>query len=211
MIATIWTFITAHWLSIGDGAAVLAATGTALVTAGPAAVVAVLAKVPGWCWLVIVGALLIFLYGQHERVAGEQSVQAKWDVAKVAQAKIDATRAQEVLTLKATHAAAEKESEKRYETKLHALETARTADAADNQRLRRIIANYSAGGRQPGDSDAIAYQRAADRLKVIGALLEEGAGLLDEGLAVIGSRDAEIGRLLDQIQIDRAACTSARP
>lgn len=86
------------------------------------------------------------------------------------------------------------------------------ADAALAGSLRDKLAAYTkGGGRRAGDSDAVAYQRAADRLQIVAGLLAEGQGLVVEGIGVVERRDLEVMRLIDQIAVDRRACSGAAP
>ncbi len=74
--------------------------------------------------------------------------------------------------------------------------------------MRDKLAAFASGDQQPGEADAAACQRAQHRLPIVGALLGEGVSLEAESRAIIDRRDAEVARLLAQINLDRVACSS---
>lgn len=108
--------------------------------------------------------------------------------------------------LQAEHAAAQQQKDEDYAKRIAALDGARRVDAAAAGRLRDKLAAYTSGRGRAGETDATACERARDRLPVVGGLLAEGVELEAESRAVILRRDAEVTRLLEQIQADRKAC-----
>ena len=110
--------------------------------------------------------------------------------------------------LERAHAASTNLKEKEYANRLDQLEIAQRDGAAVAGKLRNQIASYAARDRRPGETDAVAVERYAGRLEVVGGLLQEGIDLVVEGRDRLGRRDLEVNLLLDQIQIDRTACTA---
>lgn len=169
--------------------------------------------IPSWLYWAAIGVLLLAVGGQQVRVAN-----LKTDLAQEKQARSDETAerataaydyAELLRKLASAHAAAQQNNEDKYAAHLKKLESARAADAVVNQRLRDQIADFTAGSRRPGESDAAALERAARRLQIVGGIFAEGSSLLTEGLGIIERRDAEVGRLLSQIADDRAACSAS--
>lgn len=113
-----------------------------------------------------------------------------------------------VAALQFEHSKQTQLKENDHAAKIKELEAGKRADAATAGRLRDRINSYSASDRRPGETDAAAVQRYADRLGIVSRLLGESVDLVVESRAVIGQRDIEVGRLLAQIQIDRVACTA---
>lgn len=109
--------------------------------------------------------------------------------------------------LQAKHAVDQQSLENQYAKNVTELAARLAAGLAENSRLRGTIATYTAPDRRPGETDAAALERAENRLAVVGALLEQGVGLLIEGRGVVEGRDAEVKRLLDQVALDRATCS----
>ena len=118
--------------------------------------------------------------------------------------------ADQVAQLQSQHAAVQQQKEDEYAQQLHNTEIAGVAGRADAQRLRNQLASFTASDRQPGETDTAACQRAQYRLPIVGALLGEGVELEAESRAIIERRDAEVKRLLDQISIDRMACSAVK-
>lgn len=109
--------------------------------------------------------------------------------------------------LQAKHAVNQQSLENQYAKNMADLAARRAADLAELGRMRGTIATYTARDRRPGETDTAALERAEDRLAVVGALLEQGVGLLIEGRGVVEGRDAEVKRLLDQVALDRQTCS----
>lgn len=175
--------------------------------------------IPTWTYLVAIGLLVAGLGAQEIRVSGLKTEVADKETALqreyAARAKETAKRfevamahGETIKRLQSEHATAQQLSENTHAAKIKELEAGRRADAALAGRLRGTIATFTARDRRPGETDAAAVDRYADRLAVVGGLLTEGVDLVAEGRAVVGQRDAEVARLLEQIQIDRAACTA---
>ncbi len=168
-------------------------------------------SIPSWIWPWGVCALLVLaLAGQQIRVSGLQVDLARERQAVSAE---EARRTSAALAFQqlldrvaAAHAVQQQESEDAFNEKLKTLQRDRDRRADDNQRLREQIATFTADDRRPGESDAAALQRATDRLQLVGRLLAEGAELVNDGIGIVERRDLEVGRLLEQIRTDRAAC-----
>ena len=75
-------------------------------------------------------------------------------------------------------------------------------------RMSRDLAAFTSGSRQDGDTDAIALGRCEDRLKKLGALVDRGQSLVERSVTLVEGRDLEVGRLKEQIDLDRAACSA---
>lgn len=168
---------------------------------------------PGWIWPWGVVAALAAGIGVQQLRIGDIKVE----LAQAKQAASDentrrmaaALEFQQMLDRESVaHASAQQSSEDMHNDKVASLQRDRDRRAADNVRLRDQIAAFTAGDRRPGESDAAAFKRAADRLQLVGRLLAEGTGLVDEGIGIVKWRDAEVGRLQDQIRIDREACAA---
>jgi hypothetical protein len=111
--------------------------------------------------------------------------------------------------LLAEHNSKQQEKDKTYAEAIKKLEAVNSAGRDTARGLRNDIAAYvAASGGRPGEADAAVIERYRDRLRLLGELLGQGVDLVVEGQGVVGQRDAEVGRLLGQIQIDRWACQS---
>lgn len=167
--------------------------------------------IPAWVYWAAIGVLTAAVGVQQVRVANGERALAQEQSARADDDRWRATLALEhaaaVGELQYQHAADQQQKDETYAQKLHNLETTGAVDHADAQRLRGKLAAFTSGVVQPGETDAAAGERARDRLPLVGELLAEGVELEAESRAIIQRRDAEVGRLLDQIQIDRVACS----
>lgn len=166
--------------------------------------------IPDWAYWVAIAALAAAVGVQQVRVAN-----LKADVAQVEKARDGETAAREraarehadkLRDLQARHAEEQQQKETDYETKLAKLEKDKRADAAVAGQLRDKLAAFAARSQQPGETDTAAVERYANRLGIVSGLLAESIDLVTEGRSVIERRDAEVGRLLEQINLDRSAC-----
>ncbi len=168
--------------------------------------------IPPWVYWAAIGLLTAAVGAQQLRVANGARALAQEQSARSAdnsqRAALALEHAVAIGKLQSQHAADQQQKDETYVQKLHNLQTAGAVDRADAQRLRGKLATFTSGAVQPGETDAAAGQRARDRLPHVGALLAEGVELEAESRAIIQRRDAEVGRLLDQIRIDRVACTA---
>jgi hypothetical protein len=159
-----------------------------------------------WC---AIGLLVAAVGAQQVRVASVERALAQEQSARaddsLQQALVNLDWVSKVSDLQTKHAADQQQLEETHVQKMHKLETAGAVDRADAQRMRGKLANFASSASQPGETDAAACQRARDRLPKLGDLLAEGIELEAESRSIIERRDAEVGRLLDQIHIDRAA------
>lgn len=133
--------------------------------------------------------------------------------AETSRLEADAERLARELSLErsktqAAHARGQQEKENEYAQELKRQLVARAVDRRELDRLRGTIKTYAAGGGAPGGVDAAAGVSDQDRLDRLAELLDEGVELALEGRGVVEKRDAEVKRLLDQIALDRAACTA---
>ncbi len=175
--------------------------------------------IPSWAYWIAIGTLVAGLGVQEVRISGYKTAVAKAGTALALEQKARSaeTTARSLLALahgkaiaalQFKHAEETQLKENDYAAKIKDLEASKHADAVVASRLRDRINAYAAGDRRPGETDAAAVQRYANQLKVVSGLLGESVDLVVEGRAIIGQRDAEVGRLLDQISIDRVACTA---
>lgn len=165
-------------------------------------------------WIVgAAGAALVTVIGfQHVRIA-----DLKVDVAtleknaagdRADRATLVADHRKEMAEVRELHTKAQQEKDDAFTTKLNTLQAARAADAVLTGSLRRDLATYAARGSRAGETDAARADRAEDRLAALAGLLDEGIGLATEGRDVVGRRDAEVKVLVDQVRIDRTACSA---
>lgn len=168
--------------------------------------------IPSVPTLVIVAALSIAVGVQQVRVDRRDAALAAEVAARATEtaerAGLALDHALTVGRLQSQHAALQQLKEDEYAQQLHNNALAGAAGRADAQRLRDKLATFTSGDRQPGEADTAACQRAQHRLPIVGALLGEGVGLEAESRAIIEQRDAEVARLLAQINVDRAACSA---
>lgn len=171
-----------------------------------------LSLIPSWGTWAAIGVLTAAVGVQQVRVANLKTDLAEQVSARAtettARAKMALDHADAIGKLQYQHAADQQQKEDDYAKKIRSLETAGAAQRADAQRMRDKLTAFTSGDRRPGETDAAACQRARDRLPLVGALLEEGIGLETESRAIIERRDAEVGRLQEQITIDRTACSA---
>ena len=167
--------------------------------------------VPSWVYWMAIAALAAAVFGQQTRVANAKretsAVRAEFDRIGRERAEDLAKYRQEKADLAAAHAAAQQETVDEYQKKLL------VAQGRINQRdvligrLRADQANLTSVRRGPDETDASVLQRTEHRLQAVGSLLVEGAGLVAEGANLVERRDAEVALLVDQIRVDRAACS----
>lgn len=173
--------------------------------------------VPDQLYWIAIGALVIGVGTQTWRLASAKADTSSAQVAlreeKAARAAETAARAtaavnygKQVSQLEHDHALTQQKLENQNAELQKELENRRAADQRIIAGLRGNLANYTAGNRRPGETDAAALERYQHRLDVVGGLLGESFDLLIEGRGIVERRDAEVGRLLDQIRIDRLAC-----
>lgn len=157
------------------------------------------------------GLLLVVLFSLQQGRIGDLKVE----LAKTKQDYADekAVRAAEALRhtdkvreLEAEHATKQQTQEDKYVEEKRILEDRRAAESAGAGRLRQQLAAATARSREPGGADPAACERDQSRLETLGGLAGEGVELLAEGQGLVRERDLQIGRLLDQIKNDRAAC-----
>jgi hypothetical protein len=168
---------------------------------------------PEWVYWIVISALLAFMGVQQLRigdlkvdVAGLET-KAATELSLRLNAALVHTKAMK--DLGAQHAQTQQTKEDTYNAELSKLQARNTVAAANTQRLQSKLAAYTASGRRAGETDTAAIERFQSRLQVVGGLLEEGIGLLEEGRFVIEGRDLEVKNLLDQIHLDRATCNPA--
>ena len=156
--------------------------------------------------LVALAIAILFGGAQTVRLSSAQKTLAE-TVAVHARQRADAEAAAREAEL-ANHRAALAHAEQQqtivaqYETKLRAITDARRADSEQLARVRKSLAEYASGGRLPAESDSDAVRRLADRVVVLGRLLEEGAGLVDASVELVERRDAEVTLLRDLLTND---------
>lgn len=165
--------------------------------------------IPSWAYWAAIGVLTAGIGVQQVRVSNAHSELAS---EKTARAEETAERLQLVIThelslksLLAKHTAAQQQKDDNYVAKVIELKDAAVRNAADARGLRLKLEAFARSTRQPGETDAVACQRAEYRLPLVADLLAEGIELEAESRAIIQRRDAEVERLLEQIKIDRAA------
>src|ERR1051326_3318635 len=96
--------------------------------------------------------------------------------------------------------------DKDYAATIKNIEDQRTVVAANNSKLRSKILNYPKANIAANETCTITLKRTADKSEILAELLAEGIGISAEGRSIIERRDAEVARLLDQINLDRIAC-----
>lgn len=160
----------------------------------------------------VIAALVALLGVQQVRIAHAQAQVAtlKQTAAELVadREKVALAHATHIASLQLDHAAQQQQQEIGYARKINDLETRRRAAAGESERLRHAIFQYAASGSlRGGEVDTPTAERAADRLDKLSSLLAEGTNLLEEGRGVVERRDAEVGRLLEQIGLDRRICS----
>lgn len=165
--------------------------------------------IPGWCYAAVIAALVahgLIAGAQHQRTELALA-EAKLDAAQAEVNRETAARlhAQEIAAIALSHATKQQESERAWNEFQKQYQARAAADARALDRLREQIRVFTTGGR-PGEADPAPTLDLADRLEALGSLYAESLDLLIEGRGIIERRDGEVKRLLDQIEIDRAAC-----
>lgn len=167
--------------------------------------------VPSWVYWIVIGALTLAVVGEETRIAytklelsEERTMRSNENQERLTLALTYQTK---VGKLEREHAATIQAKDEKYAKDTLALKTSRDLNAADAKRLSGKLANYTSGANATGETDAAFCQRARDRLPLIGRLLGQGQELLDEAQGIIQQRAVDIGRLKDQIDADRKACT----
>ena len=117
-----------------------------------------------------------------------------------------ARQAQEATETKAAgrlqHAAEQQDNTHAYTQKIQALETGRAADAARIASLQHNLRTTATQHAQAA-SDAAACRHLADQHRQLATHLAQGAGVVGELVHLVEQRDAQIGALMGQVQIDR--------
>jgi len=169
--------------------------------------------VPGWVYWIAIAALAAAVMGQQARVANAKretaEVRAEIDREKRERAEDLAAYRAEKAAVAAEHAANQQGLTDDFQKRLLLAQDERNRRDVLIGRLRAQIATFTTISRTPGESDTAVIERAADRLKTLGGLLDEGVGLVAEGAAIVGRRDAEVAALAEQVRVDRAACSPA--
>lgn len=167
--------------------------------------------IPDWMYWIAIALLMAAVGAQQVRVANAHTELAEEQKARAGETierqGLVIAHAKELRAKESQHAAETQQKVEAYESQITAAKTAGAADRADAKRVRGQLAAYASGGRRPGETDAVACQRAQDRLPRVGALLAEGVELEAESRELIRQRDAEVTLLLGQIKTDRAACS----
>lgn len=170
--------------------------------------------VPSWVYWVAIAALAAVVLGQQARVANAKretaEVSAAIDKEKRERAEDLAAYRQEKADLAAAHAANQQGLTDDFQKKLLLAQDERNRRDVLIGRLRAQISTFATVDRQPGDSDAVVIERAGDKLKTLGGLLASGAELVGEGAGIVQQRDAEVAALLEQVRVDRQACSAQR-
>lgn len=168
--------------------------------------------IPEWVYWIAIAVLTAAVGTQQVRVANAHTELAQEKTARDAETierqNLVIAHDKKLRELESTHAAAQQQKEEAYATQLAAVKTAAAADRADADRVRNKLAAFTSSATRPGETDAVACQRAKDRLPRVGSLLAEGVELEAESRELIRQRDAEVDLLLGQIKIDRAACSA---
>lgn len=155
-------------------------------------------------------ALVVGLGIQEVRIAGARAHLALEQKARSDETSLRASAALvhtgRLAQLGADHAAATQTKENENAEKIRKLEADKRSSDANADRLRNKLASFAASGARAGETCTAALERTADRLGVVSGLLSESIGLVTEGRQIIDRRDIEVGGLLQQIKIDRAAC-----
>lgn len=173
--------------------------------------------IPSWAYALAVALLLAVVVTQEVRVTSLKVSLAAAEVEAAGQREareverrqrfeILAAHREELSKIQAAHAAVQQENENVWTQKRLALEARTRDDAAQLDRLRKRLSTYTARGGRTGAPDAAPAVDQADRLEGVGRLFDESLGLLVEGRRLLEQRDAEVERLLGQIEADRNAC-----
>ena len=160
----------------------------------------------GLCVTLVVFASIKTIEAASLRADLAESRQAMSDLSAEASRTAQALTEQ-LIKNQVAHARGQAEQEHAYAEERQRQAAARTADRRELDRLRNAIQTYAASGGATGGVDAAAGVGQDDRLVRLAGLLEEGVGLALEGRGVVERRDAEVKRLLDQIALDRSACS----
>lgn len=165
-----------------------------------------------WYWVAI-GLLVLLAQQLHVRNLGLQLdlADAGRQAAELTVSRESAARAHETQLAKREqqHAADQQSKEENYAKDKDALGRQLVAEQRTAGRLRDQLAAATARGRSGDPADAVACQRAFDRLEALGGLAGEGVELLVEGRGLLRQRDLDVQRLLDQVTLDRQACSNA--
>jgi len=173
--------------------------------------------IPSWAYAAAVAVLLVTVATQEVRVsslkvslaAAQAEASSEREVREVERRQrfeILAAHQEELQKIQAVHAAEQQEKEHVWTQKRLAMEARARDDAAQLDRLRKRLSAYTSGGSRPGAPDTAASVDHADRLEALGRLFDESLELLVEGRQLLERRDAEVERLLGQIEADRKAC-----
>jgi hypothetical protein len=168
--------------------------------------------IPSWMYLVAIGVLVAVVGLQEVRISGLETdvaieqTKAATELSLRTKAALDHSEAMSELSQ--AHAKDQQTKEDTYNDSLQKIQDRNRVVTADNDRLRGKLTAFTSRDRRPGETDTAAIERYQGRLEIVGALLGESLSLLQEGGLVIEGRDLEVKNLLEQIHIDRAACTA---
>lgn len=158
----------------------------------------------GLAVVLALGAQAWTIRGLHTQLAQERQSRAE-DAA--ARTRLVSQYETKLSKKEQTHAQEQQTSLERFDKERLAWAGERNRDVNAARMRSAQIAKYTGAG-PVGTTDALALQRCTDRLSRVGALLDEGQGLVTEAVGIVERRDSEVSVLARQIEIDRAACST---
>jgi len=165
--------------------------------------------IPSWAYWIAIATLTAGIGVQQVRIANAHTALATEQKARadetIERQNLVIAHGEKLREVESKHAADQQEKDEKYANQISTIKAAGANDRADANRLRRQLADFTTSTTRPGETDAVACQRAKDRLQSVGALLGEGIDLEAESRELIKQRDAEIELLLGQIRLDRKA------
>lgn len=168
--------------------------------------------ISAWVYCAAIGAAVAAVGVQQVRISNLKSELAEEQKARSDENSVRMKAALDhkgqIKKLAEKHAEDQQRKEDHYAAQIKKLEADKRAGAVLAGQLRDKLAAVTASSVRPGETHAAAYERAAGRLELVGGLLAEGIDLVTESRAIIRQRDVEVASLLEQIRIDRAACSA---
>ena len=163
-------------------------------------------------WAGLIALCALALWVQETRVQSTHAAltQAKGAADNLRQAREQAVRQHqlEIAAVVADHQKSVEEKDHVFQRELGQLEMAATHERTRAASLRDQLAAATRRGARVETSAAFC-ERERHRLEDLGRLAGEGAELVAEAGGLLRQRDAEVKRLLGQIESDRAAVEKA--
>ena len=165
----------------------------------------VLTFVQRWCVVALVVLLAVCLLKIATLEAEVSEVKLAWQTEKLDREAAARAHERELFNRERTHATEQQGAEDAFAKEKARLVGELAVATGDVGRLRQRLKDATRASARDS-TDPVACQRAINSLDELGGLAAEGAELVVEARHLLAERDIDVGRLRDQVTIDRKAC-----